>query len=125
MNSATLWNTAGTIGLLIASNVFMTFAWYYHLKQRMWSVLVAILVSWLIALPEYCLQVPANRLGHIAWGGAFSAPQLKVIQEAVSLTVFAVFSAIVLRERLRFSDLCAFVLVFTGVAVAVLGRGAR
>ena len=111
-----------TVGLLIASNVFMTFAWYYHLKHKGWSLLTAIAISWLIALPEYILQVPANRLGHVSHGGPFAAPQLKVIQEAITLGVFTVFSIWVLREKLRWTDGVAFALVMAGVAVSVLGR---
>ena len=113
---------AGAIGLLIASNSFMTFAWYYHLKQRSWPLLMAIGLSWLMALPEYCLQVPANRLGHVDWGGPLGAPQLKVIQEAVTLIVFSVFTTFVLGERLRGTDLLAFALVLAGVAVAMWGK---
>jgi uncharacterized protein (DUF486 family) len=111
-----------TVGLLIASNAFMTFAWYFHLKRAAWPLILAIGLSWLIALPEYCLQVPANRLGHRSFGGPFSAPQLKVLQEAITLVVFAVFSAVVLKEKLRFSDFVGFALVFLGVAVSILGR---
>lgn len=112
-----------TVGLLLASNTFMTFAWYFHLKQRGWVLGLAIGLSWLIALPEYLLQVPANRLGHAGWGGPLSAPQLKVLQEAISLTVFGVFSAVVLKEPLRGTDVAALVLIFAGVAVAMSGRG--
>ena len=113
---------AAAIGLLIAANTFMTFAWYYHLKQRTWPLLMAIGLSWLVALPEYCLQVPANRLGHVGWGGPLGAPQLKVIQEAITLIVFAAFSTLVLGERLRGTDLAAFGLVMAGVAVAMWGK---
>jgi len=67
------------VGLLLASNVFMTFAWYYPVKQKSWPLFMAIGISWLIALPEYLLQVPANRLGHIDHGGPFTLPQLKVL----------------------------------------------
>jgi len=112
----------GTVLLLGASNLFMTFAWYYHLKAKAWPLLLAIGVSWLIALPEYCLQVPANRLGHAAWGGPFTAPQLKVIQEAVTLTVFGLFSTWVLKERLRLNELIAFGLILVAVGVAMSGR---
>lgn len=112
----------GTVGLLFASNTFMTFAWYFHLRQRTWSLVVAIGLSWLIALPEYCLQVPANRLGHAAWGGPFTAPQLKVIQEAITLIVFGAFSALVLKEKLRSQELVAFVLILAAVAIAMSGR---
>ncbi len=109
--------------LLAASNVFMTTAWYLHLKQReAWPLLTAIGISWLIALPEYCLQVPANRLGHISGGGPFTAPQLKVIQEAVTLVIFGIFTVVVLKEKLRTNDLIAFGLVFSGVAVSVMGK---
>jgi uncharacterized protein len=80
--------------LLIASNVFMTVAWYGHLKYKTAPLLMVIAISWLIALPEYMLQVPANRIGH----GFLTAPQLKGIQEIISLTVFALFSAFYLRE---------------------------
>lgn len=112
-----------TVGLLIASNVFMTWAWYGHLKKPAWPLLVAIGASWLIALPEYVLQVPANRIGHFSHGGPFTAPQLKVIQEAITLAVFFVFSWVVLKERLRPNEIVAFVLIFAAVVVAMWGRG--
>lgn len=108
-------------GLLLASNVFMTIAWYWHLKHKGWSLVTAILVSWLIALPEYCLQVPANRVGHSEFGGVFSAPQLKVMQEAITLVVFTGFTHMVLKERMAWNDWLAFGLVFAGVGVSVLG----
>lgn len=111
-----------TVVLLIASNVFMTYAWYYHVKQKTWPLLVAIGVSWLIALPEYCLQVPANRYGHVDRGGAFTLPQLKVIQEAITLAVFLVFTIMVANERPRSTDLVAFALMFAAVGVAMWGR---
>lgn len=111
-----------TVVLLVCSNVFMTYAWYFHLKQRGWTLLTAIIISWLIALPEYLLQVPANRMGHISHGGVFTAPQLKIIQEAITLTVFAVFSILVLKEKLRWTDVAAFMLVMAGVTVAMLGK---
>src|SRR3954467_494022 len=93
-----------TIVLLTLSNVFMTFAWYGHLKYRSAPLWGAILVSWLIALPEYCFQVPANRLGY----GQFTAAQLKTIQEVITLTVFAVFSVFYLKESLRWNTVVAF-----------------
>lgn len=111
-----------TVFLLLCSNVFMTFAWYYHLKAKTWPLLVAILASWGIAFFEYALQVPANRLGHVSQGGPFSAAQLKIIQEAVTLTVFAVFSVAVLKEKLRWTDVAAFALIFSGVVVGMLGK---
>lgn len=107
--------------LLVASNIFMTYAWYYHLKHKSWTLWTAILISWLIAGVEYCLQVPANRLGHTDFGGPFSAPQLKVMQEAITLVVFAVFSFTVLNEKLRNTDILAFLLIFTAVIVAFMG----
>src|SRR5450755_1163189 len=100
-----------TIILLFGSNVFMTFAWYGHLKYgHTWPLWKAILVSWLIALIEYCLAVPANRLGF----GRFTGFQLKTIQEVVTLLVFIGFEATFLKEKLRWNYLVAF--AFLGVA---------
>jgi uncharacterized protein (DUF486 family) len=100
-----------TVLLLIASNVFMTFAWYGHLKYgHDWPLWKAVLVSWGIALFEYCLAVPANRLGY----GALSGFQLKIIQEVVTLTVFMAFAILFLKERLAWNYLVAF--AFLGVA---------
>jgi uncharacterized protein (DUF486 family) len=104
--------------LLIASNTFMTIAWYGHLKYRHVALLTTILASWLIALPEYALQVPANRLGH----GHMTATQLKVIQEVVSLSVFAIFAAIYLRETPTWRSAAAFLLIIAAVAL-VRGEG--
>lgn len=101
----------------------MTTAWYWHLKHSGWTILMAITISWLIALPEYCLQVPANRFGHVNFGGPFSAAQLKVIQEALTLVVFSVFSILVLKERLRWNDMLAFALVLAAVAVSMINWG--
>ncbi|MCA3004862.1 MAG: DMT family protein [bacterium] len=112
-----------TIVLLTCSNIFMTFAWYYHLKFKTWSMLVAILASWGIAFFEYVLQVPANRIGHVSHGGPFTAPQLKIIQEGLTLTIFAGFSLLVLGERLRWTDWAAFALIMAGVTVGMLGKG--
>lgn len=93
-----------TVVLLVFSNVFMTFAWYGHLKHHRDSPLwIAILASWGIAFFEYCLMVPANRIGF----GRFSLPQLKVIQEVVTLLVFAVFTVAWMRERLHLNHLWA------------------
>ncbi len=113
-----------TVLLLIGSNCFMTWAWYGHLKKAAWALPVAILLSWLIALPEYILQVPANRFGHLAFGGPFTAPQLKVLQEAITLSVFVGFSILVLKERPRTNEAIAMVLVFVAVIVAMWGRPA-
>lgn len=108
--------------LLLGSNTFMTTAWYYHLKKHAWSIPVAILISWLIALPEYAMQVPANRIGHISTGGPFTAPQLKVIQEAITLLAFSAFSVLILKEKLRGTDWIAFALIMAGVVVSMYGR---
>lgn len=116
-----------TILLLIASNVFMTVAWYWHLKGQgpVWPLWAIILTSWAIALPEYCLAIPANRIGHLSHGGPFSAPQLKIIQEGISLTIFLVFSILVLKEHPRWQDYAGMVLIFAGVALALSGRPAK
>ena len=100
-----------TVLLLIASNVFMTFAWYGHLKFKSTALWKVILVSWGIAFFEYCLQVPANRLG----SGRFSAAQLKTIQEVISLTVFGFFSVLYLKEQFRWNYLVAFALILLAV----------
>jgi uncharacterized protein (DUF486 family) len=94
-----------TVLLLAGSNLFMTFAWYGHLRQRQWSMMIAILISWLIALPEYCLQVPANRLGY----GSMTGYQLKILQECISISVFAGFAAFYLGEGLRWNYVLSFV----------------
>ena len=88
-----------TILLLIGSNIFMTFAWYGHLKFREVALWKVILASWGIAFFEYCLQVPANRIGY----GEFTAPQLKIIQEVITLGVFAIFSVFYLGQNLRWN----------------------
>lgn len=104
-----------SIGLLIVSNVFMTLAWYGHLKlQEMkvinnWPLYGVILISWGIALFEYCCQVPANRLGFRENGGPFSLMQLKVIQEVITLIIFTLFSVIVFKgESLHWNHIAAF-----------------
>lgn len=111
-----------TVFLLLASNTFMTYAWYYHVKKSSWPLWMAIGISWLIALPEYILQVPANRMGHVDHGGPLSLPQLKIIQEAITLAVFLVFTVWVAKEKPRTTDLIAMGLVAAGVVVAMLGR---
>jgi uncharacterized protein (DUF486 family) len=104
-----------TILLLFCSNVFMTFAWYGHLKYgHSWPLWKAILVSWLIALLEYCLAVPANRLGF----GTFSGFQLKILQEVITLTVFLVFALTYLKERLAWNYVLSFVLLIAAAVVA-------
>ena len=100
-----------TVLLLVLSNCFMTFAWYGHLKYgHDWPLWKAILISWAIALLEYCLAVPANRLGY----GQYSGFQLKIIQEVITLTVFIVFAVTFLHEKLAWNYLVAF--AFLGVA---------
>lgn len=99
-----------TIGLLILSNIFMTFAWYGHLKFKAAPLLAVIFISWGIAFFEYLLQVPANRIGH----GHFSAAELKTIQEVITLTVFGVFSVVYLREPLAWNHLVGFALIAAG-----------
>ncbi|MEW5827234.1 MAG: DMT family protein [Candidatus Bipolaricaulota bacterium] len=96
-----------TVALLVASNVFMTLAWYGHLKFKNSPLWAAILASWGIALLEYCLQVPANRMGH----GQFTAAQLKTIQEVITLVVFAAFSVVYLKEPLRWNHFVGFLLL--------------
>lgn len=93
-----------TVGLLILSNIFMTIAWYGHLRHKSAPLWIAILVSWLIAFVEYCFQVPANRWGH----GQFTAAQLKTLQEVITLVVFCVFSVVYLKEGLRWNYLVGF-----------------
>lgn len=113
-----------TVLLLVASNTFMTFAWYYHVGKKSWPLVTAIVISWLIALPEYILQVPANRLGHVSNGGSFTLPQLKIMQEAITLVVFTLFTIFIARnEKLRINDGIAFALVLAAVAVSMSGRG--
>jgi len=100
--------------LLIISNVFMTFAWYGHLKFEnvpLWKVVV---VSWGIAFFEYCFQVPANRIGHV---GGMSGAQLKVLQEMITLVVFLVFSVMYLREPIKWNYYVGFGLVLAAVFV--------
>ncbi len=97
-------NFMTTIILLTISNIFMTMAWYGHLKFKNSPLWIVILVSWLIAFVEYCFQVPANRWGH----GQFSAAQLKTIQEIITLVVFSVFSVVYLKEDLKWNYLVGF-----------------
>lgn len=103
-----------TVGLLFASNCFMTAAWYGHLRFKTAPMLVAILASWVIALPEYALQVPANRMGF----GELSAFQLKILQEAITLVVFIAFAWLALGEVPKPRYVLSFVLIFSAVAVA-------
>ncbi len=101
--------------LLTCSNIFMTFAWYGHLKFKDKPLLLVILASWGIAFFEYCFQVPANR-----WGNSvYSAAQLKIIQEVITLSVFVVFAISYLHEKFRWNYVAAFVCLIAAVAFAV------
>jgi uncharacterized protein len=102
-----------TVLLLIASNVFMTYAWYGHLKFKTAPLWIAILASWGIAFFEYCLQVPANRIGH----GTFTLAQLKILQEVITLAVFIVFAWFTFREAPRWNEALAMVLILAAVVV--------
>ena len=102
-----------TIVLLVLSNIFMTFAWYGHLKYRQAPLFTVIVVSWLIAFGEYCLQVPANRIGSYQ----FTTAQLKTIQEIITLAVFSVFSVLYLKEQLRWNYFLGFAMIAGAVFV--------
>jgi uncharacterized protein (DUF486 family) len=123
--------TLYTIGLLVASNIFMTIAWYGHLKfgtsaaaspdagRTHLPLIALILISWGVAFFEYCLQVPANRLGFTGAGGPFSLIELKIIQEVISLSVFTVFTLLVFRtETFRVNHLISFALLVGAVFFA-------
>ena len=107
-----------TILLLCISNVFMTVAWYGHLKHKSAPLIEAIIVSWLIAFGEYCFQVPANRIGY----GLFTGYQLKIIQETITLTVFVGFAWFYLGERIRWNYAASFLCLMAAVAFAFWGR---
>lgn len=100
-----------TIILLTISNIFMTFAWYGHLKFKSKPLMIVILISWLIAFAEYCFQVPANRIGSYE----FSTAQLKTMQEVITLVVFALFSVFYLREPLKWNYTVGFSLIVLAV----------
>lgn len=119
-----------TVALLVVSNTFMTFAWYGHLKMQSmgwikdWPLYGVILLSWGIALMEYCFMVPANRIGYVENGGPFSMMQLKVIQEAITLTVFTVLSVFVLSgEKLQWNHVAAFFCLIAAVFFVFLPTG--
>lgn len=111
-----------TVLLLLASNVFMTLAWYAHLKNLSGSPwYIAAFVSWGIAFFEYCLMVPANR-----WGsGRYTATELKIIQEVVTLTVFSGFAVAYLGEKVRWNHIAAFMCIIAAVAFTFLPNGDR
>lgn len=102
-----MWNYLAPILLLTGSNVFMTFAWYGHLRYTNRPLLLVILVSWGIAFFEYCLQVPANRIGY----AVYSPAQLKTIQEIITLLVFVVFSVSWLDAAIKWNHVVGFVLI--------------
>jgi uncharacterized protein (DUF486 family) len=118
MNEITLYQRLLPVGLLLASNVFMTFAWYGHLKYKSQPLWIAILASWGIAFFEYCLMVPANRWGH----SSYSATQLKIMQEIITLTVFAGFAVLYLHEKIRWNHLAAFICILAAVAFTFLPK---
>ena len=104
--------------LLLLSNLFMTTAWYGHLKFPGASMIAVVLTSWGIAFFEYCLAVPANRIGY----GVYSAGQLKAIQEVISITVFVAFSALVLGEEIGIKQMVGFALLAAGAFLVFEGR---
>ena len=117
----------GTIALLIISNIFMTFAWYGHLKlqstgiSKNWPLYVVILVSWGIALLEYSFMIPANRIGFRENGGPFSLFQLKIIQEVITLTVFTIVAIFFFQgEKLHWNHIAAFICLMAAVAFTFL-----
>ena len=111
-----------TIIFLIIANVFMTLAWYGHLKMsapgliKNWPLIAIILVSWGIAFIEYCFQIPANKIGFQGNGGPFSLMQLKVLQEVISISIFIIFSIIAFKnESIRWNHIIAFVCIILAV----------
>lgn len=109
------------IALLIGSNIFMTFAWYGHLKFKDKPLALVIVASWGIALLEYCLAVPANRIG----SSVYSAAQLKAIQEVATLTIFAIFSMAYLGQRITWNHLIGFALIAAGAFFVFRAPGAH
>lgn len=115
------WLTSPQIApilLLAASNVFMTFAWYGHLKFKSTPLLIAIVAAWGIAFIEYCLAVPANRIGR----AVYSTAELKTMQEVITLCVFILFSMFFLREPIGWNHLLGFALIALGAGVVFMGK---
>ena len=118
-----MWiNALITIGMLIISNIFMTFAWYGHLKLQAsgissnWPLRLVIIFSWGIALAEYSFQVPANRIGFVGNGGPFTLMQLKILQEVITLVIFTVFTVVFFRgETLQWNHFAAFACLILAV----------
>lgn len=104
-----------TVVLLVISNIFMTVAWYGHLKYKDHPIVVVILISWFIALFEYMFQVPANRIGY----GQFSATQLKIIQEVLSISIFIIFALFYFKEIPKWNHLVSFALILGAVYFAI------
>ncbi|MFA5087958.1 MAG: DMT family protein [Candidatus Omnitrophota bacterium] len=102
-----------TVILLVISNIFMTIAWYGHLRFKEFPLFKVIMISWMIAFVEYCFQVPANRIGH----SQFTAAQLKTIQEVITLVVFCVFSVIYLKEEIRWNYIVGFLFIILAVVI--------
>lgn len=116
--TAGLWPYLMPVLLLVASNVFMTLAWYGHLSYKDKPLLLVIVASWAIAFVEYCLAVPANRYGH----SVYSAAELKTMQEVITLLVFAGFSVLYLKEGLGWQHLAGFTLIALGAALIFYGK---
>ena len=115
LSPAAIW----PVIMLFASNIFMTFAWYGHLKHKSSAIFIAIMASWGIAFFEYCLAVPANRIGY---AHGWSAGQLKIAQEAIALVVFGVFMVTVLGEALSWRHVVAFACIMAAVGFLFLGK---
>ena len=121
-----------TVALLVCSNLFMTLAWYGHLRlqnvgaTKSWPLIAVIVLSWGIAFLEYCFQVPANRIGYIENGGPFSLIQLKVIQEVITLTVFTVVATLLFKgESLRWNHIVSFILLIGAVYFAFIDTSTK
>jgi uncharacterized protein (DUF486 family) len=112
------WPYLQPVLLLVASNVFMTLAWYGHLNFKSKPLWLVVVASWGIAFVEYCLAVPANRYGH----AVYSAAELKTIQEVITLVVFAAFSVLYLKEALGWNHLIGFALIAAGAAFVFAGK---
>ena len=119
-----MWRILATVGLLVCSNAFMTFAWYFHIarREKPWPLMMAIGISWLIALPEYIMQVPANRPGSAEFGGTLTLAQLKILQEGITRVVFTAYCVRAAKERVRTNDVVAMGLVMAAVLVSMAGR---
>ena len=118
MPFAGFWGYVTPIVLLVCSNVFMTIAWYGHLKFKAKPLILVVLASWGIAFVEYCLAVPANRYGN----AVYSAAQLKTMQEVITLVVFCAFAVVYLREPLGWNHAVGFALIAAGAAFIFAGR---